>query len=48
MRPDFPFRPAAVPVYYGRVVLAFLPLGVFLAAPFMRDPQASSPTLGPS
>ena len=32
----------------GLHALAFLPLGVFLVAPFTRDPRAASPTIGSS
>jgi len=33
MRPDFPFRPAALPFYYGWVVLAVSTVGVVMSAP---------------
>lgn len=33
MRPDFPFRPAAVPFYYGWVVLVASTIGVVMSAP---------------
>ncbi len=33
MRPDFPFRPAALPFYYGWVVLVASTLGIVMSAP---------------
>ncbi len=33
MRSDFPFRPAAVPVYYGWIVLAASTVGIVMSAP---------------
>ena len=33
MRPDFPFRPAAFPIYYGWVVLAASTVGIVMSAP---------------
>ena len=33
MRPDFPFRPAALPFYYGWVVLVASTVGVVMSAP---------------
>lgn len=33
MRPDFPFRPAAVPFYYGWVVLVAATVGLVMSAP---------------
>ncbi len=33
MRPDFPFRPAALPFYYGWVVLVASTIGVVVSAP---------------
>jgi len=33
MRPDFPFRPAALPFYYGWVVLVASTIGIVMSAP---------------
>jgi MFS family permease len=33
MRPDFPFRPAALPFYYGWVILAAATVGIVMSAP---------------
>jgi len=33
MRPDFPFRPAAFPFYYGWVILAVSTIGLVMSAP---------------
>jgi len=33
MRPDFPFRPAALPFYYGWIILAVSTIGLVMSAP---------------